>query len=59
MAMLTGPIVLRETLREEDCREAAVHTHESVEKKIGRSSKGLALEQLFFLRESQARVDPG
>jgi putative transposase len=40
-------------------REAPLHAHEPIEKKIGRSSQGLALEQLFLLLEPQTRVDPG
>jgi hypothetical protein len=44
---------------EEEGRKTPLHAHESVEKKIGRSSQGLALEQFLFLLESQARIDPG
>src|SRR5216683_939734 len=44
---------------EEEGRKAPLHAHESVEKKIGRSSQGLALEQFSLLLESGARIDPG
>jgi hypothetical protein len=44
---------------EEEGRKTPLHAQESVEKKMGRSSQGLALEQFFFLLESQARIDPG
>jgi REP element-mobilizing transposase RayT len=43
---------------EEESRKTSLHAHEPVEKKIGRSSARLALEQLFLLLESQARTDP-
>src|SRR4029077_4675440 len=43
---------------EEESREAALHAHESAKEKIGRSSEGLALEQLFVLLKSQTRIDP-
>jgi hypothetical protein len=57
MATLTGRIVLRGTLREEDRGEAAVHAHESVEKKLSRTSQGLTLELPFNLRAEGIRAD--
>jgi REP element-mobilizing transposase RayT len=44
---------------EKEGRETPLHAHEPFEKKIGQSSQGLALEQLFLLLEPQTRVDPG
>jgi hypothetical protein len=43
---------------EEEGRKAPLHAHESAEEKTGRTSQGLALEQLFILLEFQTRVDP-
>jgi hypothetical protein len=43
---------------EEESRKTALHAHEFVEKKTGRSSQALALEQFFLLRQSQTRIDP-
>jgi hypothetical protein len=37
-------------------RETPIHAHESLEKKIGRTSKGLALEQFLILREEGIRA---
>jgi hypothetical protein len=42
---------------EEKSGKAPVHAHESFEKKIGRSSQGLALEQFFLLLETQTWFD--
>src|SRR5579864_1426609 len=42
-----------------ESRKAPLHAHEPVEEKTGRSLKGLALEQLLVLLESQTRIDPG
>jgi len=39
-------------------RETPIHAHESLEKKISPSSKRLAVEQLFILREKTVRVGP-
>ena len=36
---------------EEGRRKAPLHAHESAEEKTGRTSQGLALEQLFILLE--------
>jgi hypothetical protein len=43
---------------EEEGRKTPLHAYESVEKKIGRSSQGLALEQFFVLLKTQTRIDP-
>jgi hypothetical protein len=43
---------------EEESRKTALHAHEPVEEKTGRSPEGLALEQLFVLLESPIRIDP-
>ena len=43
---------------EEGRRKAPLHAHESAEEKTGRTSQGLALEQLFILLEFQTGVDP-
>jgi REP element-mobilizing transposase RayT len=43
---------------EKASREAALNAHESLEEEIGRSSQGLALEQLFLLLEFPTRIDP-
>ena len=43
---------------EEEGRKAPLHAHESAQKKIGRSSPRLALEQLFFLLRPKELLDP-
>jgi hypothetical protein len=41
----------------QESRKTSLHAHESAQKKIGRSSPRLALEQLFLLLKSQKRID--
>ena len=57
--VLAAPVLRFQRVEfEEESRETSLHAHESAEEKTSRSSEGLALEQLFLLRESKECVDP-
>src|SRR5665213_3183028 len=56
---LAAPLLRFQCLEsEEEGRKTSLYAHESAQKKTGRASARLALEQLCFLRRLEKRLDP-